>query len=151
MAIVKFPSGHTYYGYGYDIGNDRAISYKRNSSGQPVGDAWTATVKINGRTVTWSALRYEANVIQNHTALQKSKTVEPVALTGSLRTAYILFSTRHECSQYFSAGTSIGTAVAIFVERGFFDLTLADVQILNPLTGVIQKPKAHTVVTYTFE
>ena len=153
MTLIKFPFGHMYYGYGYDIGNDRMISYKRNANGQQIGDCWSTNVKINSRTVPKSALKYEAKVIQNQTALQKSKPGIVItagkSVEGAPPFAYIMFSVKHECSQYFENGTTIAHAI-LMLQKRFPTLTGADVEILNPVTHGFIKPTMHTVTTYSF-
>lgn len=153
MTIVKFPFGHTYYGYGYDVTFNNVISYKRNANGQQIGDCWSSSVKINGRTVPRSALTYEARTIQNQTALQKSKPGIVVtagkSVEGAPPFAYIMFSVKHKCSQYFENGTTIAHAI-LMLQKRFADLTGADVEILNPVTHGFVKPTVHTVTTYSF-
>jgi hypothetical protein len=146
MTIVKFPAAHQYNGYGYDTDHDFVISYKRNANGQNIGNQWSNVVKVNGRTVTKSALKYEARFIQNDVALQKSKQVTLQATPAE----YIMFSTEFQCSMYF-VNVGISAAFAVMKARGFNGMTLNDMKIMNPHTGAIKTPKAHTVVTYTFE
>ena len=153
MALVKFPASHDFYDYAYDLTSDRVTSYKRNTSGQFIGDCWQSSFKINGNTVSRYALKYQARIIQEQKKDLKSKPGIVVTahkpVEGAPPFAYIMFSVRHECSQYFENGTTIAHAI-LMLQKRFPNLTGADVEILNPVTHGFVKPTVHTVTTYSF-
>jgi hypothetical protein len=153
MALIKFPALHAFYDYAYDLDSDQVISYKRNTKGQFIGDCWQTSFKISGITVTRHALKCQARIIQEQNKALKSKTGMVVPNTkpveGAPPFAYIMFSVKHECSQYFENGTTIALAIFLLQKR-FPNLTGADVEILNPVTHGFVKPTVHTVTTYSF-
>jgi hypothetical protein len=146
MSIVKFPSSHQYNGYGFDLDNNYVISYKRNADGTRIGNHHQLSVKMNGYNVYCTSLRYEACLLQDGNLVKKNNTVAPKVIPKE----YIMVCTKYQCSRYFQ-DTDIGVAVNTMMAQYHKDLTLADLKIVDPYTGSTITPKAHSVVTYTFE
>ena len=61
--------------------------------------------------------------------------------------AYVMFSRKNQCSQYFFAGTSIQRALEMFAKRGE-RIAPEDVRILNTVTNKVSQLKSQVVTTY---
>jgi hypothetical protein len=139
-------------GYGYDVGQDRVVSWKQDSSGRTIG--WKQNYLLNGRYYNHTGLRVVAEQ-----ALAKAK-VTPVNVRGGV----IVPTGNQECesvkfandtivyikslkkSQYFYAGTTVGEVIRKFAERGirtqlgmltFYDVALERKLSVRTVTTVI--------------
>jgi hypothetical protein len=152
--FVRFLKNSGLEGYGFDIKKNRLVKFKYDESSlndhlySYVGDSYTNNFVVNGVLYIKAEIQREAAQLTETTP-----TINTSATVVGPEHAYIMFSIKDQTSQYFKKGTPFDQAMLMFQRRGFVDMTLSDVQILNPLTGVIIKPKATavTIVSYTFE
>lgn len=148
-TVLKFTKDSNMHGYGYDFGRSRVVSFKKVDTGIYIGTGHEL-VKMNGYTFTQYSIRLAAVAQRNLEALLRdrpSAASNPVTIDGAVPYAYIIFSVKEKCSQYFDQGTTLARALAIFAKRNIV-LDPAELSILNPVTGNITKLKVTVVTTY---
>ena len=158
---VKFPQGHKWFGYGFDFGRDRLVSFKRDAGGQAL--QLRTSYNIHYRTTYHADIRAEA--MKYKTAPVQAGTSFVTAALAGLQAGtvinqgldqikpsfpYVLFSQKNQCSQYFFAGTSLQEAFDRLAKRGEY-VDVKDARILNVLTNTVTtiKAKRITIDTYT--
>lgn len=157
MAIREFNVG-SLSKYYFDTDLDVVMSRQR-STPRPMKWVmkWVNTSPYSTRRVGLTndrgckvSLSYE----QIMTMLKPAVCVTPAITQSALDMRpghdFIMFSTSKRCSQYFTANTTIGEAMAVFQKRGL-PLDPKELQILNPQTGKISKLKVKVVETYTLD
>jgi hypothetical protein len=152
MAIHKFRDAGL-SSYFYDTQADQVFSTR---SGQAKPMKWTHPSFYKPKRVSMTTnqgLKVSYTRDQILKILAPAVVVAPVAVTNDLTLIkpnfeYVMFSVGNKCSQYFFAGTSVKDALDRFAKRGEV-IKPADVRILDPLTGKINKLGVKTVETYT--
>lgn len=158
--IVKFPSGHRFFGYGFDVSKNLVVSYKRDSNGRYL-EKRTSYV-FYYRTVYHESVRQDAAtiytkaqsvVVASNKFVAAALAVAPAGSFQGLENIkpnfpYVLYSVKNQASQYFFAGTSLVEALARLAKRGEY-VNAEDVRILNTVTEKVSKLTPQKVVTYT--
>jgi hypothetical protein len=105
------------------------------------------------KTYTRTEIMRMVDEDQVATSAEKSTKIEAQPMNQSLASlspdfAYVLFSEKNQCSQYFFANTTVQDALAKFAKRGEV-IDPVDVQILNVKTGKISKLQVEIVKVFS--
>ena len=152
MALRKFKDT-LLCNYRYDTQHDCVVSLR---SGTPLHMKWS---RANGCSMRRISLTSKNGVKSSYSyddiISMLEDDPESAAGTSSFELnmiappfEYVLFSTKHQCSQYFFANTTIQEALQRFARRGVV-LDPKEIQILNTWTGKVSQLAVKVVETYT--
>lgn len=166
MTIHKFKS-ELLEGYFYDSDNGTVISTKRS---KPNTLTWQSTpgrgrwydrvVLTTTRGDRYPVIRSDISsmIVTNPTAKNLADLLKPSIEQTAAKSdlgrikpnyPYVLFSPKHQCSQYFFANTSIKEALEKFARRNIV-IAPADVRILNTQTNEVKSLGVQTVTIETY-
>lgn len=166
MTIHKFKS-ELLEGYLYDSDNGTVISTKRS---KPNTLTWQSTpgrgrwydrvVLTTTRGDRFPVIRNDISsmIVTNPTAKNLADLLKPNLEQAAAKSdlgrikpnyPYVLFSPKHQCSQYFFANTSIKEALEKFARRNIV-IAPADIRILNTQTNEVKSLGVQTVTIETY-
>ncbi len=167
MTIHKFKS-ELLEGYFYDSDTDTVISTKRSKpntltwQSTPGRGRWYDRVVLttNRGNARYPVIRSDISsmivttpIAKNLADLLKPRLEQTAAKSDLGRIKpnypYVLFSPKHQCSQYFFANTSIKEALEKFARRNIV-IAPADVRILNTQTNEVKSLGVQTVTIETY-
>lgn len=152
MALRKF-KGSLLCNYRYDTQHDCVVSLR---TGSPLHMKWS---RANGHSMRRISLTSKNGVKTSYSYDDIISMLEDDPETSASASSfelhmiappfeYVLFSTKHQCSQYFFANTNIREALQRFARRGVV-LDPTEIQILNTWTGKVSQLAVKVVETYT--
>ena len=158
--IVRFEVGdatngyqRSLVGYGFDIVRDRVVSWKNTTTVTGMLIGYKTTYRLNGINSYHSSLKRGAEefLARNADMPVPACPVGGVSYTiyqVTFNTEVVVFSRKHQKSQYFYGGTTLKTILDSFHARKI-DVTVDDLTFLEVPTGKIRTLKK--VTTYVLE